>query len=229
MWLSFVFKYRKAKGSFLEIAAPLKGGHSQTGTGRSPERQGPCQCQEHKSSFYAGEDALRINVMSCGALPWPQQAMGTAGLPPSSIPACSDPSLHSLQPHISGFAGTKAGQTGTFEPHPTTSLNHIPSKQKCPGKKGEEKWSACQKTLNLWFSHFDSYYMQCYQFYSLTAVGNFLLSVMVFLPFAWALRQQLVLWQVAAQLHLQPRLYHSQVLRFSFPLGKKVTLKHQDF
>lgn len=149
MWLSFVFKYRKAKGSFLEIAAPLKGGHSQTGTGRSPERQGPCQCQEHKSSFYAGEDALRINVMSCGALPWPQQAMGTAGLPLSSIPACSDPSLHSLQPHISGFAGTKAGQTGTFEPHPTTSLNHIPSKQKCPGKKGEEKWSACQKTLNL--------------------------------------------------------------------------------
>lgn len=47
--------------------------------------------------------------------------------------------------------------------------------------------------------------------------------------FARALRQQLVLWQVAAWLHLQPRLYHSQMLRFSFPLGKKVTLKPQDF
>lgn len=71
-WLSFAFKDRKPKGLFLEIAAPLKGGHSQTGTGRSPARQGPCRCQEHQSSFYAGEDALRINAMSCGPLPWPQ-------------------------------------------------------------------------------------------------------------------------------------------------------------
>lgn len=71
--------------------------------------------------------------------------------------------------------------------------------------------------------------MRCYQLFSLTAVGIFFFSVMVFLPFAGALRQQLVLWQVAAWLHLQPRLYHSQMLRFSFPLGKKSDSETPEF
>lgn len=125
-WLSFAFKDKKPKGLFLEIAAPLKGGHAQTGTGRSLARQGPCQCQEHQSSFYALW--WRCTKNSCNVL-W-ALALTPAGCGYSSSPTFLHPSM--CRPLSATtyqcFCWSEAGKTGAFEPHPTTSLNHNPSK-----------------------------------------------------------------------------------------------------
>lgn len=98
---------------FLQLIPPHKAHCSACLAG-----QGLYQCQEDHSGFHSGEDALRLNLMSCGPLTWPWQAMGAAGHPP-------------LCNHISGAFAAQ----GPLKPDPTALLNHISSKQQCPDKK----------------------------------------------------------------------------------------------